>query len=403
MMRQATERVNFTKKYLEKLSAGEKRRTVYDTDTSGLGILVQPKGQHKSFFWFKKVRGVGQWKKIGDFPALSIELARGQAADFNSKLEKWKSGDYDGANPFEGKPNPTLGDVFEHYVENALKKNSTNPDRAVKGTRWSFERYLKSWRNHRISGIKRNDVKKFHTATMNTYGRVTANRLVTFLRTLFYHAQEGMEWSGDNPVRNPGKKSSKILADETSRQRFIKAEEMPGFLAALRQEANVDLRDFVIIALFTGARSGDVLAMRWEQISQGEWTVPNRKKPKSPYVAPLLGEVLELLKERRSKVGDSPWVFPSTIGKTGHVVTLKRGWKQFLKRAKLTNLRVHDLRRTNASWQIKQGSSLFVAGKSLGHASIKSMEPYGRLETTSVRESVEGAVRAMLAAKDVQS
>jgi integrase len=109
------------------------------------------------------------------------------------------------------------------------------------------------------------------------------------------------------------------------------------------------------------------------------------------------------LKERRSKVGDSPWVFPSTIGKTGHVVTLKRGWKQFLKRAKLTNLRVHDLRRTNASWQIKQGSSLFVAGKSLGHASIKSMEPYGRLETTSVRESVEGAVRAMLAAKDVQS
>jgi integrase len=399
MMRQATERVNFTKKYLEKLSADDKRRTVYDTRIPGLGILVQPKGSHKSFFWFRKVRGVGQWKTIGDFPALSVEQGRARAQDHNTKLEGWKNKDYEGTNPFERKPNPTLGDVFDEYVENALKKNSTNPDKAVKGTRWMFERYLKSWRNRHISSIKRNDVKKFHTAAMNTYGGVTANRLVTFLRTLFYYAQEGMDWKGDNPARNPGKKGSKILVDEASRETFIKAEEMPGFLDTLRKETNVDLRDFVIIALFTAARSGDVLAMRWDQVSQDEWIVPNRKKPKNPYVAPLHEEVLDLLKERRKSAGNLPWVFPSN-GATGHIVSVKRGWKQFLKRAKLTNLRIHDLRRTNATWQIKQGASLFVAGKSLGHASIKSMEPYARLETSSVKESQEGAVRAMLAAKE---
>src|SRR6267378_2596755 len=130
MMRQATERVNFTKKYLEKLSADDKRRTVYDTRIPGLGILVQPKGAHKSFFWFRKVRGVGQWKTIGDFPALRVEQARARAQDHNTKLEGWKDKDYEGTNPFERTPNPPLGDVFDEYVENALKKNSTNPDKA---------------------------------------------------------------------------------------------------------------------------------------------------------------------------------------------------------------------------------------------------------------------------------
>jgi integrase len=393
--RRPTERVNLTKKAIEQLTAEEKRVTVYDTRVPGLGVLVQPGGKHKSFFWFRKVRGVGEWKTLGDFPALSVENARATAQEHNSKLARWKADDYDGPNLFERKPNLTLGDVFEHYIEHHLKKHSTNPDKAVKGTRWQFERYLTSWKNRRIGSLQKRDVENLHTAASKEYGMVTANRLVTFLRTLFYHAERKMNWAGKNPAREPGR--NKILVAESSRQRFIQEEELPKFFATLSQEPNHDLQDFIVIALFTGVRSGDILAMKWDQLSHDKWYVPNRKKPKQPYVAELMPEVLERLAERRKRRDKSLWVFPSR-GKTGHVVSLKRGWQQFLKRTGLKDLRIHDLRRTLASHAAMQGTSLAIIGKSLGHRDSRSTEIYARLQTETVRQAVEQATRAMIVA-----
>jgi len=394
----ATSNFNFTKKAIERLPQPEGRRSFhYDTATKGLGVMVQRSG-HRSFFWLRKVRGSPSWKTIGDFPDLSVENARMKADKLNVKLAQWKADDYDGPNPFEQKPNLALVDVFEDYVTQHLKKHSSNPDKAVKQARWMLDGYLTPWKNRRIGSVQKRDVEKLHTSVAEKHGSVTANRLVTFLRTLFYYAQRKMGWAGRNPARNPGRE--RILVKESSRRRFIQEEEMARFLATLRQEVNADLQDFVVIALFTGVRSGDIMAMRWDQISGIEWHVPNRKKPDEPYIAPLEQEVIERLKERRKRAGDSPWVFPSG-GKTGHIMSFKRSWKQFLKRAKVSDLRIHDLRRTLASWQARQGTSLAIIGKTLGHSdSLKSTEVYARLQTGSVRQSVNQATRAMLDAKD---
>ena len=400
MGKAGTNSFNFTKKAIERLAPPKGRRSFhYDAATRGLGVMVQRSG-HRSFFWLRKVRGAPSWKTIGDFPELSVENAREKADALNVKLARWKADDYDGPNPFEQKPNLALVDVFEDYVAQHLKKHSGNPDKAVKGARWMFDRYLTSWKNRRIGSIQKRDVEKLHTSVAEKHGRVTANRLVTFLRTLFYYAERKMGWAGRNPARNPGRE--KILVKESSRRRFIQEEEMACFLATLRREVNADLQDFVVIALFTGVRSGDIMAMRWDQISGSEWHVPNRKKPDEPYIAPLEQEVIDRLKDRRKQAGESPWVFPSG-GASGHVVSLKRGWKQFLKRAKLTDLRIHDLRRTLASWQAKQGTSLAIIGKSLGHSdSLKSTAVYARLQTGSVRQSVNQATRAMLEAGEME-
>ncbi|HRH35975.1 MAG TPA: tyrosine-type recombinase/integrase, partial [Catalimonadaceae bacterium] len=61
----------------------------------------------------------------------------------------------------------------------------------------------------------------------------------------------------------------------------------------------------------------------------------------------------------------------------------------------LLDVRIHDLRRTFASYQAMTGSSLQIIGKSLGHKSQQATQIYARLNLDPVRSSVEKAVDTM--------
>ena len=83
---------------------------------------------------------------------------------------------------------------------------------------------------------------------------------------------------------------------------------------------------------------------------------------------------------------------------SGHLVNIKRGWRVLLYSAKITDLRIHDLRRTLGSGKAATGASLPIIGKSLGHSTPQATQVYARLELDPVRESVMTATRAMIAA-----
>lgn len=61
-----------------------------------------------------------------------------------------------------------------------------------------------------------------------------------------------------------------------------------------------------------------------------------------------------------------------------------------------TDLHMHDLRRTQGSWQAAMGISLAIIGKSLGHADLKSTQVYSRLQLEPVKAAVAGASAAMI-------
>jgi len=361
-----------------------------DTRVSGLGVIVQPTGR-RSFYWFRKVHGRPTWKTIGDFPDLTIEQARARASQMNAEIADWKSRRYEGPSPFEQpEREPTLGEILEDYCVVRLSGHSKNPEGACARVRWSFKKYVEPWRNKRLSSVKRTHVYDLRDSIGKKHGHVTANRVVTMLRTLYNWAAKARGWKGDNPA-------SRIEPfPEKSRERFIQPDEMVALLAAVRDEPNRDLRDFVVLALFTGARMSDVLSMRWPDVwyVNAEWIIPN-PKAKKPYTVPLMEEAIEILRDR---VGTSEWVFPSS-GKTGHLVTVKRSWHELRKRIGLTDLRVHDLRRTMGSWQANEGISLPVIGATLGHRSHASTEVYARLLTDTVRDAMKRATQKMLAAK----
>lgn len=86
------------------------------------------------------------------------------------------------------------------------------------------------------------------------------------------------------------------------------------------------------------------------------------------------------------------------MSKTGHLKEPRKGWERILERAKISDLRIHDLRRTLGSWQAKTGASLSVIGKSLNHKHTATTAIYARLDLDPVRESVETATSAILSA-----
>ena len=104
------------------------------------------------------------------------------------------------------------------------------------------------------------------------------------------------------------------------------------------------------------------------------------------------------MKARRKLLGkDEVFVFPGS-GATGHLVEPKKAWGKLLERANITNLRIHDLRRTMGSWQAKTGASLSIIGKSLNHKSTQTIAIYARLDMDPVRDSMNTATEAMLKA-----
>ena len=161
-------------------------------------------------------------------------------------------------------------------------------------------------------------------------------------------------------------------------------------------------RDLIFMLLFTGQRRQNVCKMQWKDLDleHGLWHVAGEQmKNGSPLVVVLSTNAISILNER-STASDkhTDWVFPSgSVRGSGCVSSPTPAWDRIRERSGLTDVRIHDLRRTLGSWQALGGASLQIIGKSLGHKSMQSTEIYARLTTDPVRESVEKATQAMAA------
>jgi len=389
-------KTNFSEKTLEKVQPAEKRFNVFDSQTKGLGITVYPSGQ-KTFFHLRKVQGWPERTTLGSFPDLTVENARGKASELNGKLSRWKADNYQGQSPLESHHKiPTLGDVLQDYIEKHLRANAKNADTAIKYARWQFDTYIPSWRYRPLSSIHRKEIKDKHAEIGLTHGQVTANRVVTFVRTLFNHAihPDVALWEGANPARNP----KKFLFHEESRERTIQENEAPQFFQRLAEEPNRDLRDAVLLLLFTAARRGSVLAMRWDELDfkRGLWLISNpksKKANKKVHIVPLVTEALHILRERPRT---SEWVFPGRNG--NHLTTIKKPWQEFRLRAGIQDFRLHDLRRSAATEMGQTGASTEVIQKALGHEQAsEATKIYDRADRRDdVREAMAAAIGNLL-------
>ncbi|PYT48493.1 MAG: recombinase XerD [Acidobacteria bacterium] len=384
-----TQKFNFTKRVLESKPAPTGRQPAYyhDEVARGLCLSVTPKGK-KTFFLYRKIEGRPERIRIGPFPDVTVEQARGRTEALNSDIAK-------GLNPARARRtlvhNPTLQELFDTYLKEHVEVRNKCP----RNPRWFFKACLSPLKDRKLHEIQRSDVERLQHAIERQRGPYTSNRAMQLLRSLFNWASAREAFVGPNPVLGIR------LFPERKRDRFIQAEEMLPFLKAVKNERSRDLRDLIYLALYTGARRGNVLAMRWEQVDleNAMWTIPEGEAKAGEAIhVPLMPFAIEMLKKRQAKDGKSEFVFPGR-GKTGHLIDPKERWARLRKRAGLSDLRFHDLRRTMGSWMAGKGFSLPVIGKTLGHRSLAATQIYARLEESPVRAAMETATKAMRAGR----
>ena len=378
----AKQKMRFTKPIIANLPLPEKgeRYEVDDTGEKHLLVRVSSTGR-KVFQVYRWFEGRPVRVKIGEVPERSIENARKKARSIKADMDA-------GINPNDVNraklEEMTFAKLFEIYLERhaKLKKRSWKEDKR------QYKKHLGKLANKRLSTITRKHIATIHSRIGRKH-KTAANRVLALVSSVYGRAIEFGLWEELNPCRGIKK------FPERSRDRFLKADEMPRFFDALLIEPNTTIRDFFLVSLLTGARKSNVLSMRWRDIDLDEatWKIQVTKNSR-PQTVPLGNEVFSILAERRKQTS-SFFVFPGH-GKTGHLVEPKAGWKRILKRAGLENLRIHDLRRTLGSWQAMTGASLPIIGKSLNHKSPATTAIYARLDLDPVRESMRKATAAIL-------
>ncbi|WP_080943572.1 tyrosine-type recombinase/integrase [Orientia tsutsugamushi] len=85
---------------------------------------------------------------------------------------------------------------------------------------------------------------------------------------------------------------------------------------------------------------------------------------------------------------ESDCVLSGKRGNSRHLKNINIAWKKARKRARLKNLRIHDLRRTVGSWMANFGISITIIGKVLNHNDSQSTKFYTHLNIYVVRYAI---------------
>ena len=370
-----------TRRYLDAVESRLPREFIFDDKVPHLAIQVTA-GGCKTWYLYRRVKGKPKQYKLGRYPQMTPDQARTTAQKMNGLVAQ-------GLDPSE-KETPaetTFGVVFAKYIDLHAKPHK----KTWKRDSHRYDVYLKSRLGNKVfAEIATEDLQAIHVTLGAKNGKGQANCIRTLLSSVFKFAKEMGYWSGDNPMRQV----KRYPANE--RGRFLDPEEMPRFLEVLNRANSQTFRDYVLLSLYTGARQGNVLAMRWAamDLKRRVWVIPaaEHKSGKTTTVI-LSDQAVEILK-RRKREATGEFVLPGRVH--GHYGRPTVAWKRQMARCGFPeHVTMHDLRRTFGSWQAAAGVSLHIIGKSLGHVSTSATAIYARINNDPVRQAVEAVTAAM--------
>ncbi|MGB3477910.1 MAG: site-specific integrase [bacterium] len=173
--------------------------------------------------------------------------------------------------------------------------------------------------------------------------------------------------------RNPLEKFPMLKVKK--RKRPIPPDEWQRLIAA----ANPELRDFLMVARFTGIRSGEkahgILGLTWSDIDleNSEIRIPDSKIGEGRTV--YINETLYNILVRRKQKATSKYIFPGEDGQRRS--SFKTAFQAAKRRAGITNLRIHDLRHLFGTDAKSEGWDLPSIAKIMGHRDITTTMRYG--------------------------
>jgi integrase len=179
------------------------------------------------------------------------------------------------------------------------------------------------------------------------------------------------------------------LPEKNARTRFLSPDERERLLAVARLSECTRLYLFVLMALTTGARRGELLGLRYADLDLEQATATlHTSKNGRPRVLPLTAAVVAEIRRLGRPVSPAALLFAGRH-RTDRPMAFDTAWHTALQQARIENFRVHDLRHSAASYCAQAGASLLEIADLLGHQSLDVTRRYSHLVIDNKRRLVD--------------
>ena len=210
------------------------------------------------------------------------------------------------------------------------------------------------------------DLKALRDSMLERGLSTTSARLMLMLVSAIYrHAHREWGLKLGNPVSE-----IRVPPPAPARQRRLSADEEVRLLYALNRCRHPAMRALVPFALETGMRRSEMLNLRWSDVDLERRlaTLPTTKNG-SPRWVPLTTRAIELLKTSLARGAERPFDLS--------VANVENAWKQVIRRAGISDLRLHDLRHEALSrWAHRLRGDVFKLSLVSGHRTLQMARRY---------------------------
>ena len=365
------------------------RCLLMDGEIAGFGLRIYPSGKKTFILRYRTAENRQRMITLGAHGVLTLYEARNKARLFLAEKIQ-------GKDPLEDRQTRRHGESIEDLCNAFLDRHAKVHKKSWKEDERRINRHiLPAWKNRKIESVTSRDVAQFHHKLGST-APYEANRVAELLHKMFKLA---VVW-GFLPRGSINPASEIEKYEEKKRERWIRPDEIPALFQAIEAQENIYARGAVLLYLLTGVRKNELLKANWNQVNfeRRELFLEDTKAGRS-HIVPLSEPAIEILKGLPRLKGNH-YIIPGE--KEGeHYVNLQRAWEAIRKRAKMPDIRLHDLRRTVGSWLAIEGYSLLVIGKTLNQTSPQATMIYARMSEDPVRKALDalGAKLAEVAGK----
>jgi integrase len=280
--------------------------------------------------------------------------------------------------PKETKEIPTLATFSKEFLDVYVRNNNKDSEGTTKRTIYK-NHLLPAFGRMRLDAIGPRDVDAFSARKKEEgYDPNTVNNFLTVLRKTLAVAVDYEILTHVPKIRH--------LKTDPPKFDFFDFEEADRLLAATEPAC----RTLVLVALRTGLRRGELMALRWEDVDlvarrlvvrrnyvRGKFTTPKSGRFRT---VDLSEQVVSALKAHRHLRGEL--VFCHETGRRYITGELRHPLWRACRKAGLRHVQWHMLRHSFASHLTMRGVPLKAVQELLGHATIEMTMRYAHLRRT---------------------
>ena len=364
-------------------------------DENGDGLFLRASAVGGVYYWRARRQGKLLDKRLGDATRMKLSAARNAA-------RLMAGGDMKQAKPVRVHTGgPRVADVWAEYLQ--ASRDGTFYAGRKPPRESTIHSYEENYNSHIAKQYGNKSLAQLAKAVPAIHRKLTdraatQKRLMQVLHNLFLFARKQKYWDGPDPTVDPDTGKTIKCQPVKSRSRVLQTNELDRMLKAAAKEP-FPWNNYWPLLFLTDVRKSELCSMKWDDLDLRHkpptWKIPVTKND-DPKTLALSATAAAMLKELQPNSKQSDFVFPMKEDPTRCISDVYHAWNRIKDNARLKDVRIHDIRRTAATFALRSGMSLPAVQRAGGWRSINSVSVYARAELSDAQQAASAVESVLL-------